>query len=167
VGNSRDHDWTEARVAALSELWLAGTTGLEIAGRLGVTRSSVMGKLRRLGLLRQGRPRMPIVRRPQIPQMRTNKRSLPPPEPYRAPPPPPVPPIGSFNLLDLRNGHCRWPEGERPDYRFCGRPQALQSSYCEIHHRLSLSHGSQRDFDRQAEQALAGKLFASRAGIEQ
>ena len=178
--NPGDFAWTAAAIARLTELWLSGTTSGVIGRLMGVSRSACMGKLRRLGLLRQDRPRMPIVRRvarllksseqssrPQIPQMRTNKRSLPPPEPYRAPPPPPVPPIGSFNLLDLRNGHCRWPEGERPDYRFCGRPQALQSSYCEIHHRLSLSHGSQRDFDRQAEQALAGKLFASRAGIEQ
>jgi hypothetical protein len=140
-----------------------------------------MGKLRRLGLLRQDRPRMPIVRRvarllkteqpvskpkrPLIPQMRTNKRPLPPPEPYKAPPPPPEPPIGSFDLLELRHGHCRWPEGHRAPYRFCGAPQASQSSYCSEHARLSLSHGSQRDFDRQAEQALAGKLFASRAGV--
>jgi GcrA cell cycle regulator len=172
--------WSDALVARLSELWLAGTTGLEIAGLLGVSRSSVMGKLRRLGLLRQDRPRMPIVRRvarllksseqssrPQIPQMRTNKRPLPPPEPYQAPPPPPDPPIGSFSLLDLRAGHCRWPEGSRAPYAFCGAPQASQSSYCPEHARLSLSHGSQRDFDRAAEQALAGKLFASRAGIEQ
>jgi hypothetical protein len=32
---------------------------------------------------------------------------------------------------------------------------------------MAHNRGSQRDFDRQAEQALAGKLFASRAGIEQ
>jgi hypothetical protein len=174
VGNSRDHDWSDARIALLTELWLSGVTGGEIGRQLGVSRSACMGKLRRLGLLRQDRPRMPIVRRlarllkssEQVSKC-PNKQPLPPPEPYRAPPPPPVPPIGSFDLLDLRRGHCRWPEGERPDYRFCGRPQALQSSYCEIHHRLSLSHGSQRDFDRAAEQALAGKLFSSRAGIEQ
>jgi len=139
VGNSRDHDWTEARVAALSELWLAGTTGLEIAGRLGVTRSSVMGKLRRLGLLRQGRPRMPIMRRPQIPQMRTNKRPLPPPEPYQVPPPPPPPAYGTLTLLDLRHNSCRWPEGDGPIYVFCGRPQAPDSSYCEAHRARSMS----------------------------
>ena len=183
MGNSRDHDWTDARIAALSELWLAGTTGLEIAGLLGVTRSSVMGKLRRLGLLRQDRPRMPIVRRvarllrsseqvsrppekvPHKRHLRQNNRPLPPPEPYQAPPPPPVPPIGSYRLLDLRHNSCRWPEGDGPIFVFCGRPRAGESSYCEIHRQRAHNRGSQRDYDRAAEQALAGKLFASRAGV--
>jgi hypothetical protein len=31
--------------------------------------------------------------------------------------------------------------------------------------QISLSHGGQRAADRAAEQALAGKLFASRAGV--
>jgi hypothetical protein len=175
VGNCRIHDWTDARIALLTELWLGGVTGGEIGRQMGVSRSACMGKLRRLGLLRQDRPRMPIVRRVARNLLKTteqvskrpNKQPLPPPEPYQAPPPPPVPPIGSFDLLELRHGHCRWPEGHRAPYRFCGAPQASQSSYCSEHARLSLSHGSQRDFDRQAEQALAGKLFTSRAGIEQ
>jgi hypothetical protein len=135
------------------------------------------------GLLRRARPRMPMMARapariplktteqvskpPKMPQMRRNKRPLPPPEPYQAPPPPPLPAYGTLNLLDLRHNSCRWPEGDGPIYVFCGRPQASQSSYCEEHTRRSLSHGSQRDFDRMAAQALGGKLFASRAGIEQ
>jgi hypothetical protein len=110
-----------------------------------------------LGLLRQDRPRMPIVRRvarnllkteqnieqrPEKPRKVPNKRNtrpLPPPEPYQAPPPPPEPPIGSFRLLDLRQGHCRWPEGSRAPYQFCGAKQASQSSYCPSHTEQSLS----------------------------
>ena len=151
--NPGDFAWTAAAIARLTELWLSGTTSGVIGRLMGVSRSACMGKLRRLGLLRQDRPRMPIVRRvarllksseqssrPQIPQMRTNKRSLPPPEPYRAPPPPPVPPIGSFRLLDLRHNSCRWPGPEdRPPYSFCGRPKMGESSYCEDHTRRSLS----------------------------
>jgi GcrA cell cycle regulator len=185
VSNSRIHDWSDARIALLKELWLSGITGGEIGRRLGLSRSAIMGKLRRLGLLRQDRPRMPMRRvarllkntsnseqaipvpKPvpkKVPHKR-NKRPLAPPEPYQAPPPPPEPPIGRFSLLDLRAGHCRWPNGERPDYRFCGAPQLFDSSYCSDHHAMAHNRGSQRDFDRMAAQALGGKLFASRAGV--
>jgi GcrA cell cycle regulator len=173
--------WSEALIARASELWLAGFTGAEIGRRLGLSRSAIMGKLRRLGLLRNDRrPRVPIRRAARLratpvpkpaPRKVPNKRNtrpLPPPEPYKAPPPPPVPPIGSFNLLDLRHGHCRWPGPEdRAPWTFCGAQQVFDSSYCKFHHELAHNRGSQRDCDRAAEQALAGKLFASRAGIEQ
>src|SRR6187399_3292233 len=153
MSNSRVHNWSDARIALLSELWLAGWPSGECARQLGVSRSACMGKLRRLGLLRNDRrPRVPMRRTAQLlksteqvskpPQkvpnkrhLRQNTRSLPPPEPYQAPPPPPVPPIGSFNLLDLRHNSCRWPEGDGPIFVFCGRPQASQSSYCEEHTR--------------------------------
>jgi GcrA cell cycle regulator len=174
--------WSEALIARASELWLAGFTGGEIGRRLGLSRSAIMGKLRRLGLLRNDRrPRVPIRRAarllktteqvskpPQKPKKRQNTRPLPPPEPYKAPPPPPLPPIGSFGLLDLRHGHCRWPgPQDRAPWTFCGAPQLFDSSYCSEHHAMAHNRGSQRDFDRMAAQALGGKLFASRAGIEQ
>jgi hypothetical protein len=181
VGNSRTHDWTKKRIALLSEMWMSGYSSGECARRLCVSRNAAIGKLRRLGLLGRDRPQLPIMARrvniqlptdfPTVinrpPKMRPNTRPLPPPEPYQAPPPPPLPPIGRFSLLDLRAGHCRWPNGERPDYRFCGAPQLFDSSYCAEHHALAHNRGSQRDFDRMAAQALGGKLFTSRAGIEQ
>jgi GcrA cell cycle regulator len=165
--------WSEALVARLSELWLSGITGGEIGHRLGISRCAVMGKLRRLGLLGAGR-RMPAqllktteqVSRPQKRPHKRNKLPLPPPEPYQAPPPPPLPPIGSFDLLELRNGHCRWPsDGDGPRWTFCGAKQTHDSSYCAEHHAMAHARVSQRDYDRQAEQALGGKLFASRAGV--
>jgi GcrA cell cycle regulator len=159
VANAWDKHWDDAAIALLTELWMSGYSSGECGRALGVSRSAAIGKINRLGLMRRDRPRMPIMarrpvaqlllktteqvsrppKRPQKPQMRTNKRPLPPPEPYQAPPPPPEPPIGRFDLLDLRNGHCRWPEGSRAPYAFCGRPQASQSSYCEDHTRRSLS----------------------------
>jgi GcrA cell cycle regulator len=158
--------WSDALVERLSELWLSGTTSGEIGRRLGISRSAVMGKLRRLDLLCRDRRRPPPSMRSQIPQMRTNTRPLPPPKPYKAPPPPPLPPIGSFDLMDLRSGHCRWPCSDGfPPYKFCGAPQASQSSYCSLHFALAHHRGSQRDYDRAAEQALAGKHFFGRAGV--
>jgi len=157
VGNSRTHDWSKKRIALLTELWLTGYSSGECARRLGVSRNSAIGKLRRLGLLGRERPQLPTMRPglpparmllktteqvskpPQKPRKRQNQRPLPPPEPYQAPPPPPVPPIGRFSLLDLRAGHCRWPEGNRAPYQFCGAKQASQSSYCPSHTKQSLS----------------------------
>jgi hypothetical protein len=182
--NPGDFIWHDAAIALLTELWLSGYSSGECARRLGVSRNAAIGKLKRLGLLGRDRPRLPIMARrvdiqlptdfpkvinrpPKKPRIRQNQRPLPPPEPYQAPPPPPVPPIGSFSLLDLRHNSCRWPNGERPDYRFCGMPRVGEGSYCAEHHAMAHSRGSQRDYDRAAEQALAGKLFASRAGVEQ
>jgi len=184
MGNSRVHNWSKKRIALLSELWLCGYSSGECARRLGVSRNAAIGKLRRLGLLGRDRPQLPIMARAPAqlllktseqvskpkprPQKPRNTRPLPPPEPYQAPPPPPVPPIGSFGLLDLRHGHCRWPgPQDRAPWTFCGAPQLFDSSYCKFHHELAHNRGSQRDFDRMAAQALGGKLFASRAGIEQ
>jgi hypothetical protein len=48
--------WTPARIATLKTAWLKGDTGTDIAEKLGCTRSAVLGKLGRLGLLKSDRP---------------------------------------------------------------------------------------------------------------
>jgi len=182
--NPGDFIWDDVATATLKSLWLEGISGKEIGLQLGVSRSAVLGKLRRIDMLCRPRPKLPLPparvllkntsnfeqpkKTPQKPRKRQNTRPLPPPEPYQAPPPPPLPPIGSFNLLDLRHGHCRWPCSDGfPPYKFCGAPQTSQSSYCETHFALAHNRGSQRDFDRAADAALGGKLFTSRAGVMQ
>jgi hypothetical protein len=69
------------------------------------------------------------------PRIRENKRPLPPPEPYQAPPPTEEPRRGSFDLLDLKLGQCRYPHGERP-FRFCGAPVVDSYPYCREHAEL-------------------------------
>ena len=181
-------DWTDAAIERLKELWGAGFSASECGKRMGVSRNSVIGKIHRLGLSgkyrrpRERGPRMrarakptahlletpeQVLSRPEMPQMRQNKRPLAFPAPPLPPLPPPDPPVGAFDLLELRHGMCRYPSGDRAPFAFCGAPQARDSSYCPAHHAIAHSRGSQRDYDRMAEQALAGKLFASRAGIEQ
>jgi hypothetical protein len=186
--NPGDYDWNDAAIARLTELWMSGYSSGECARHLGISRSSAIGKVNRLGLL--GRERPSTVRLALAPArnlLRTeqpvSKPKKPPKKPKRPPktpdrffaefaakppppPPPPAPPTGSFDLLELRNGHCRWPsDGDGPRWTFCGAPQAFDSSYCAEHHAMAHARGSQRDYDRQAEQALAGKLFTSRAGV--
>lgn len=47
--------WTEERVASLKKLWLEGLTASQVARQLGgVTRSSVIGKVHRLGMSTRG-----------------------------------------------------------------------------------------------------------------
>ena len=150
-------DWTPAAIARLTELWLCGNSGGEIGRWLGISRSAVMGKLRRLDMLCRDRPRMPIIRhtataqkllktteqvsRPKKRPHKRNKRPLPPPEPYQEPPPPPLPAYDTLTVLDLRHNSCRWPsEGDSP-WTFCGRPQTGDSSYCPEHRARSM--GSQ------------------------
>ena len=46
--------WTDERIALLSEMWASRMTETAIAKRLRTTRSAVSGKLYRLGLLGRG-----------------------------------------------------------------------------------------------------------------
>lgn len=50
---TREFKWTSARIAMLTELWERGDTATEIASQMGVTRSTVLAKARRIGLTRK------------------------------------------------------------------------------------------------------------------
>ena len=165
-------DWSDAAIERLKALWAEGFSASECGKRMGVSRNSVIGKIHRLGLSGlHRRPRAPGPRRRRSDYgTRRGPRTAPARlletgEQQLSRPEPPSPPGRQYwrTLLDLKVGECRWPEGDS-DYTFCGAPQAA-GSYCGKHHALAHNRGSQRDFDRQAEQALAGKLFASRAGV--
>lgn len=158
-----DCPWNRGQIELLKRLWLGGHSAREIGRHIGVSRSSVLGKLSRLGMLRNdSRPKLPPLRQaqgrlPRIsggcsvsrgeqaieqgkPKRREPRHSLPFPPTLPPPPSPPEPPIGSFYLLDLKAGHCRWPgPEERPPYTFCGAPRAGESSYCEEHYRRAHS----------------------------
>jgi GcrA cell cycle regulator len=177
--NPNEFDWTDAAIARLKELWAEGLPASECGKRLGVSRNSVIGKIHRLGLShkyrrpRERRPRMRARAKPAQNLLKIEQNIE---QPVNAPEihqhsqavgAELSPVIGCFDLLELRSGMCRYPSGDRVPFAFCGAKQTRDSSYCSEHHAMAHSRGSQRDFDRQAEQALAGKLFASRAGIEQ
>ena len=46
----------------------------------------------------------------------------------------PDPPIGSFGLMDLRYGVCKWPEGDAPPFAYCGDTALENGPYCDDHH---------------------------------
>jgi hypothetical protein len=43
---------------------------------------------------------------------------------------------GTLTLLELRDGDCKWPDGDGP-YLFCGRACVAERSYCEEHFRMA------------------------------
>lgn len=142
--------WTPERIAVLCHLWeVSGESAATIAARLGgTTRNAVIGKLGRLGKLNNGgratrrkspsRSRLPLARpRPaerRLPLLRMPSRLPPRVAPMRIGQEP-EPRI--FSVLDLREGHCRWPHGHlgEPGFGFCGRP--APGPYCPHHHGIA------------------------------
>jgi GcrA cell cycle regulator len=142
--------WTPERIAVLCHLWdVSGESAAQIATRLGgTTRNAVIGKLGRLGKLGNAnrparkkspsRPRLPIARpKPaerRLPLLRMPSRPRLPVAPVRIGKEP-EPRI--FSVLDLREGHCRYPSGDpgEPGFAFCGHP--APGPYCAYHTRLA------------------------------
>jgi GcrA cell cycle regulator len=137
------YNWNEAAVERLKTLWFSGFTALEIGRIFGVSRNSIIGKAHRLGwtgMQRKKRPKLAI-------EKKVAALDAPPPEPKpkRVHAPAQLltsikqvskhPAIGSFGLMDLRYGVCKWPEGEQPPYSYCGAPALENGPYCPDHHR--------------------------------
>ena len=147
--------WTDDNVAYLRKRYAAGASSGKIAGELGqgCTRNAVIGKIHRLGLVRDvveapGRPRLDGAAR--------SKRSAPPrkistaavarPKPVvEAPRPKPLPmiapmpqlprePAPGVDLLELRSHHCRWTDCTEAPWLFCGavKPDD-QPAFCAEH----------------------------------
>lgn len=118
-------EWTEERVAKLTELWNAGLSAAEISRRFGdVTRNAVIGKVHRLGL--SGRP-SPIKRAPQRPVVIATNSDRP----------------------------CQWPFGDpgEPDFHFCGREAAPGRPYCPEHVARAYHRSDDRAEARDADKA--------------
>jgi GcrA cell cycle regulator len=145
-------DWTDSAVARLKELWGEGFSASECGKRMGVSRNSVIGKIHRLGLSgkfrrprerarRMTRPKRDAVsKRRDLLDVQTPQKSVTSPERCDAP----IgkrdlseePHRGSFDLLDLKLGQCRYPEGNGPPFAFCGAPIVDGYPYCLEHAEL-------------------------------
>lgn len=147
----RQGDWTEARIARLTTLWIEGRTCSQIATDLeGVSRNAVIGKVSRLKLnVQYPRPRpkstrwtspripkasaVPLLTRQQKAERQAERRlrkadgSL---SPLVIIEPPQ--PIEFLNLTfdQLAHESCRYPRGENADMRYCGQPRMAGHSYC-------------------------------------
>jgi GcrA cell cycle regulator len=153
--------WTDERVQLASKLWTDGWSATEIACRLGwVTRSAVLGKLKRLGLLtrkRNERIAADVRREPatviSFPRLRASISHWP--RPRQSPPRRvtsrvtqelEIPQALRVDLLDLRECMCRFPIGDPKDdaFHFCGRDKADGISYCDHHARIAFKPATPR-----------------------
>jgi GcrA cell cycle regulator len=164
-----DSPWRdEAKVALLKQMIAEGAFRSDIARALGVTRSAVIGKAKRLGLSLAGSAgeaaRAAAAKRWSARSRRKRCRNAPMSEMLvtdsglrvkaenghprlrkrrRAadtakPEKTPAPLM--LTLLELEPHSCRWPFGD-PDRRgfgFCGHAQAEGSSYCAAHRDISV-----------------------------
>jgi GcrA cell cycle regulator len=144
--------WTDARIALITRLWAEGVSASGIAEALGeVSRSAVLGKLHRLGLLGSrlaaSAPRRYEGRTP-APPVRTPAAQSPPAPRASAPPTPPSSPwreavftplAGSAPRVWLTRepGECAFPVGgEGEAIISCCAPTRAGSAYCAAHHAI-------------------------------
>jgi GcrA cell cycle regulator len=97
-------------------LWEQGVTGLEIAGQLGISSSSVNNWRKRLGL----KPR----KQHGTADNKINKSDF---------------AIKKISLLESNEKTCKWPIGDptTEDFYYCGNDSLPKKSYCSYHYNES------------------------------
>lgn len=149
--------WTPERVGRLRKLASRPDkpTGKMIAEIMGGSRSSIIAACKRHGIpLGNAKgPRGP--RAPKAPwQVVRPKKARPSSQSLRIATPPKLAPklmpkrpqrspaeaAPMISLLELRDGHCRYPHGDEAPFLFCGVPQEDGSSYCQEHSRICVKH---------------------------
>ena len=151
--------WTAVRIEKMKRLFADNLSASAIARKLrgGATKSSVMGKLNRLGLLKtrtsvtynrfnpHTRRTETIVQRAAprgdgfkfVNALRRVERLENSPGLGPQIPDPSAPPPLGFTIFQLTDTTCRFPLDERDPYgirKFCGRETQERSSYCAHHH---------------------------------
>jgi GcrA cell cycle regulator len=147
-------EWTDERVAMLTERWNAGISAGRIATEFGqgLNKNQVLGKVHRLGLPRRATldSLNPPARKPVPAKATPIAHSTPFARPGVSLPPKPTRQDvfadrpGSIAHEDLRARHCQWPLGERP-FRFCGCRRVSGRPYCSEHEAIASGPGSQME----------------------
>ena len=122
-------EWNADELATLRSMWRAGETGAAIAEKLGTSRSAVLGKIARIGLMRSKRAPRPIRRK--APRSTKPKPKF----PFLKRKPPPS--AGPVHFAQLAAHHCRWMPGEPHTQIYCGQTRISGSSYCAAHTRIA------------------------------
>lgn len=138
--------WTEERVEKLKALWAQGLSAADVARRLGgdATRSSVIGKIYRLGIFRTHHNSVHAKTATRAAKARAKAKA--PVVPLKAGPALPVIPIPDVAPDDIptktfdqiEDGHCKFRidvsfAGE--PYGFCGKKSLVGLSWCDQHIR--------------------------------
>lgn len=137
--------WTDERLNRLRTLWLEGKTAAQIARDLspGISRSAVLGKVRRMGLsVRRvaGRTRAPDTSRPQPREALAGQPMTS--APGRAVPfgvhASPGGVAGRATLGSVGRHACRWPLGDplTAGFTLCG-DRVARGAYCRPHAEIA------------------------------
>lgn len=140
--------WNDEKTAALKQMVREGYSGGLIAARLGVSRSSVIGKVHRLGMQLGisrnglGKSSAAKLRKPLVTPFNQRKK----PKVSRKPvfEKAPIPQqraedIARKSFSELSENDCRYPVGHVGDsgFGFCGLEKMPGSSaYCQHHHQI-------------------------------
>jgi hypothetical protein len=132
----------EKTIETVIRMWKDHKTGTQIAVKLDMTRSAVMGlvsRLRAKGFLEY---RDPAAKKNATADEKRNKLRNPYVPSHRRQRLPPLPPIkedsGIVRLFDLKASSCRFIVNDSPkaaDFLFCGQPKKV-GSYCQEHHDI-------------------------------
>lgn len=145
--NSRQ-TWTTERIDLLRSYVNEGLSCAQIAGRIGVTRNAVIGKINRLGISHGRNPAAPRpragapTRRPHVLTQRLRLKALFASEPIADN----VVSMEPCSLLNLQPRKCRWPINGpgTGDFTFCGNPTTGEISYCAGHARMAYRFSAPR-----------------------
>jgi GcrA cell cycle regulator len=145
--------WPPERVEKLVELAPLAYRVRDIAWALGVSKNSVIGKMRRMrekGVVLEThfgqQPKanaMPAAPKSKVVPLKP-RRGLPPPDPVRPEPPLEIFTMRRLSLLELGPRSCRWPVGDpgTPEFAFCGNVTDADRTYCPAHHIVAHYRGN-------------------------
>jgi GcrA cell cycle regulator len=141
--------WPEERIAQMKNLWERGWSAGEVAAELGngVTRNAVIGRVHRMGLVRNKKSEPPPKKPPPAPTPRAPRVAEPRPDlgieiDTIADTKPDTSPF-ACSIADLRENQCRWVLGKPTNAVYCGAPTA-RGSWCPAHYRRVYWTGGKR-----------------------
>jgi len=143
--------WDPADDARLTLLWAEGMSTVQIGLRIGRTKSAVIGRARRLGLLPRPSP-LPVPPKPRAVQAASKPpQTLSPESPPRmVPPHPPAPgpkpetlppaartpnPPSTRPVAFSTPKTCQWTDSDRAPWVWCGAPTVEHGPWCAEHRR--------------------------------
>jgi len=123
--------WPQDLTDTMVRLWKAGRTSGQIAARMGITRSMVMGKASRLGLKHERLARLPTKLKARVSKAKAQR------------PPTKLKPQAQSShpvpFLDADHTTCKWPLWwtDTMPRMVCGAEPIPNKPYCSHHYRIS------------------------------